>query len=126
MVESFAKKTKKAAAYFESADALYVSLKDEGYVGKTIPNKLVMSMAFAKPIIAVLGGDGRDVVLASKGGMVCDENKESIAKAINDMAALSPEERKKLGQLNQAYYHQHLSIERVGEQVNQALLEELL
>ena len=117
---------KKAAAYFESADALYVSLKDEGYVGKTIPNKLVMSMAFAKPIIAVLGGDGRDVVLASKGGMVCDENKESIAKAINDMAALSPEERKKLGQLNQAYYQKHLSIERVGEQVNQALLEELL
>ena len=117
---------KKAAAFFESADALYVSLKDDGYVGKTIPNKLVMSMAFAKPIIAVLGGDGKQVVLSSCGGVVCEPNKESIAKAINDMANLSEAERKKLGQLNQAYYHEHLSIERVGEQVNQALLDELV
>lgn len=116
---------KKAAAYFESADALYVSLKDEGFVGKTIPNKLVMSMAFGKPIIAVLGGDGKDVVLASKGGTVCPENKDAIAKAIMDMANLSKEERKNLGRLNQDYYLKHLSIEKVGENVNQVLLDEL-
>ena len=40
---------KKAAAYFKGADALYVSLKGEGYVGCTIPNKLMMSMVYGKP-----------------------------------------------------------------------------
>ena len=117
---------KKAAAYFESADAFYVSLKDEGYVGKTIPNKLVMSMAFGKPILAVLGGDGKKILEESGGGVVCEENKKSIAEGINRLANMSPEERKKLGQLNQAYYNEHLSIEKVGEKVNQVLLDELL
>ncbi len=117
---------KKAAAYFESADALYVSLKDEGYVGKTIPNKLVMSMAFGKPILAVLGGDGKKILEESGGGVICKENKEGIAEGILQLASMPVEERKKLGQLNQAYYNEHLSIEKVGERVNQFLLDELL
>ena len=47
----------------------FVSLKDEGYVGKTIPNKLVMAMAFAKPVIAVLEGDGRAELSNAEGGI---------------------------------------------------------
>ena len=34
----------KAEAYYVNADALIVSLKDEGYVGKTIPNKAIQYM----------------------------------------------------------------------------------
>lgn len=116
---------KKAASYFASADALYVSLKNEGYVGKTIPNKLVMSMAFGKPILAVLGGDGRKIVESSGGGIICEENKESIAEGIQKLASMSNEERKKLGQLNQAYFQDNLSIEKVGDEVNKVLLDEL-
>ena len=116
---------KKASAYFASADALYVSLKNDGYVGKTIPNKLVMSMAFGKPIIGVLDGDGKDILLSSGGSMVAEPNKESIADAINKMASLSIEERKRLGELNRAYYQNNLSIKRSGELINQILLDEL-
>ena len=116
---------KKAAPYFESADALYVSLKNEGYVGKTIPNKLVMSMAFGKPILGVLGGDGKHIIEESGGGIVCEETKESIAEGIMKLANMSSEERKKLGALNQAYYQEHLSIEKVGEEINKILLDEL-
>ena len=116
---------KQASAYFASADALYVSLKNDGYVGKTIPNKLVMSMAFGKPIIGVLDGDGKDILLQSGGSMVAEANKESIADAINKMAALSKEERKRLGELNRAYYQNNLSIKRSGELINQILLDEL-
>ena len=116
---------KKASAYFASADILYVSLKNDGYVGKTIPNKLVMSMAFGKPIIGVLDGDGKDILLASGGSLVASENKESIAEAINKMVSLSKEERKRLGELNRAYYQNNLSIKRSGELINQILLDEL-
>ena len=116
---------KKASAYFASADALYVSLKNDGYVGKTIPNKLVMSMAFGKPIIGVLDGDGKDILLSSGGSMVAEPNKESIADTINKMASLSIEERKRLGELNRAYYLNNLSIKRSGELINQILLDEL-
>ncbi len=117
---------KKAAAYFLSADALYVSLKDEGYVGKTIPNKLVMSMAFGKPIIAAIGGDGKVMLEESRGGIVCKNEPSDIAKGIEKLYNLSIEERKKLGESNRAYYQEHLSIKMCGEKVNKVLLDELI
>ena len=115
---------RRAAAYFEAADVLYVSLKGDGYVGKTIPNKLAMSMAFGKPIIGVLEGDGRDVLSASKGGFVAHADKTAISVAISKMAKLSEEERKRLGDLNRAYYKDHFSIEKVGQLVSDILLQE--
>ena len=116
----------RAASYFLSADALYVSLEDKGYVGKTIPNKLVMSMAFGKPIIGVLNGDGKDVLIKASGSFVADANPKSISEAILKMYSLSPEERKKLGDLNQAYYFNNLSIAHASDVVEQILREELL
>ena len=116
---------KKAASFFASADVLYVSLKGEGYVGKTIPNKLVMSMAFGKPIIGVLEGDGKDVLLASGGALVSNADKSAIAAAIDKMAALPESERKRLGSLNRAYFEKHFSIKKTGEAINTILLDEL-
>lgn len=117
---------KKAAAYFASADALYVSLKDEGYVGRTIPNKLVMSMAFAKPIIGVIGGDGKELLEQSGGGIICQNNHQEIANAILEMYGKTNEERKKLGLLNQNFYNNNLSIKMCGEKVKKVLSDELL
>lgn len=117
---------KRASSYFLSSDALYVSLEDKGYVGKTIPNKLVMSLAFGKPIIGVVGGDGASILNKAGGAYVVKPVKESIANAIDELAGLSLEERKKLGQMNQTYYFEHLSIQHAGEMVNKVLKEELL
>lgn len=116
---------KKAAAYFEAADILYVSLKGDGYVGKTIPNKLAMSIAFGKPIIGVLEGDGKNVLNESKGGFIAKPDKTSISSAINKMAKLSSEERKRLGDLNRAYYKDHFSVEKIGHIVSDILLSEV-
>ena len=82
-------------------------------------------MAFGKPIIGVLDGDGKDILLKSGGSLVAEPNKESIADAINKMASLSDEERKRLGELNRAYYQNNLSIKRSGELINQILLDEM-
>ena len=117
---------KKAAAYFEAADILYVSLKGEGYVGKTIPNKLVMSMAFGKPIIGVLDGDGKMVLNESKGSFVAQPDKTSISVAIEKMASLTDEERKRLGKLNRAYFEGHFSLEKTGQLINEILLQEVM
>ena len=117
---------KRAASYFASADALYVSLKDEGYVGKTIPNKLVMSMAFGKPIIGVIGGDGKKLLEESRGGVVCENNPDQIADAINQLYSKTVEERKKLGENNRTFYLNNLSIKMCGEKVNKVLSDELL
>jgi glycosyltransferase involved in cell wall biosynthesis len=115
--------SKEARPYFKGADVLYVSLSKEGYVGKTIPNKLMMSMAYAKPILAVLSGDGKDVVLESKGGEIASEDPIDIASKIDYMASLNKEELKKLGQINQVYYQSNFSLKRVGELIDSCLKE---
>ena len=104
---------KLAAAYFKNADALYVSLKNEGTVGKTIPNKLMMSMAFARPIVGVIQGDGRDVLKDSGGAFLADENAESIKNALLAISNLSANEKARLGRLNKLYYDSHFSTKTV-------------
>ena len=104
---------KLAAAYFKNADALYVSLRNEGTVGKTIPNKLMMSMAFARPIVGVIQGDGRDVLSESGGAFLAEENAESVKNALLAISNLSENEKARLGKLNKIYYDTHFSTETV-------------
>ena len=111
----------KAAGYFKSADALYVSLNEEGYVGKTIPNKLQMCMTFAKPIIAMLGGDGKDALIQADGGLICEQSVKGLITGIKAMMALSPEERKRLGNNNLTYYNSNYSLKIVSEIISKEL-----
>ena len=104
---------KLAAAYFKNADALYVSLRNEGTVGKTIPNKLMMSMACGRPIVGVLQGDGANVLKESGGAFLADENAESVKNALLAISNLSANEKARLGKLNKFYYENHFSTRTV-------------
>lgn len=115
-----------AAAYFKGADALYVSLKKDGVVGKTIPNKLAMSMAFGKPIIAMLDGDGKQAVFDSDGGILCDEDPKSLENSIKAMMKLSEGERKRLGINNLTYYQEHFSLDKVTDSILKELSKKAL
>ena len=111
----------KAATYFAGADALYVSLSHEGYVGKTIPNKLMMSMVFAKPIIAVLDGDGKKALQESTGALLAEEDPESVKEAILTLAKMSEKEKARLGQANRAYYDNNFSLATIGKKIEEKL-----
>ena len=112
---------KLAAAYFKRADALYVSLKNSGTVGKTIPSKLLMSMAFARPIIGVIQGDGKEVLEDSGGAFLAEENAESVKNAILALSNLSEKEKVRLGALNKSYYESHFSLRTVTSQIEKEL-----
>ena len=112
---------KKAAAYFKTADALYVSLKYNDTVGKTIPNKLVMSMAFGKPIIGMLGGDGKDILESINGGVFAEESPESLADAIKQIMREPKENLAKLGLNNLRYYQSNLTVEIISKQLIEAM-----
>lgn len=111
----------KAASFFASADAIYVSLKSEGVVGKTIPNKLMMSMAFGKPIIAVLKGDGKKVLEESGGALFADENADSIKNAILALRNMSQTERNNFGKLNKNYYDSNFALNKVVNTIEKFL-----
>lgn len=104
--------SKKAIRYFKNADALYVALTGKGYVGHTIPNKLVFYLAFKKPILAMVNYDARDVLLAANGSIIVEENADSLYEGVQTLLRLTKEEKEKMGKNNQDYFkaHFHLSI----------------
>ena len=81
----------------------------------------MMSMAFAKPIIGVIQGDGRDVLVESGGAALADETAESVSKAILAIHNMSEKEKSRLGALNKMYYDLHFSKKRVAELVEREL-----
>lgn len=104
-------------AYFSSADALYVSLKNDGYVGKTIPNKLVMSMAFNKPILAMLGGDGKTLLDKTGGGLLVEENSDDLAAKILQISTLSKEKLLEMGSRNYNYFTDNLALDNAVNKI---------
>ena len=111
-----------ASAYFKGADALYVPLKNEGTVGKTIPNKLVMSMAFAKPILAMLEGDGKDILVEADGAVFSGQSSESLLEAIKTISELDKKDLDRFGNNNYSYYQSHLATDIVARQIEQELI----
>ena len=110
----------KAEAYYVNADALVVSLKNEGYVGKTIPNKAIQYMKYGRPLLVVAGGDTKEILSNAKGSIFASEDPKEIAKAIDEICSLK--EKDLLGLNNKKYFEEHFTTEKLTHQ----LLEELI
>lgn len=113
----------KAVTLYANADALIVPLKEGGTVGKTIPNKLVQYLKYARPIIGSLSGDGRDVLIKTKGAVLVEQNAESIAKAMETIINLPADKKEEMGQQNKLYYEEHFEIRRVAQLIERELLD---
>ena len=113
-------------SYFRSSTALVVSLHNKGFVGATIPNKLVSSLYYGKPILAVIGGDG-EKVLKEAGSAVfsASESPKDIASAIDALLALSEEEREAKGKLGRDYYDKNFATAKIVDQIEEELLSSL-
>ena len=75
-------------------------------------------MALQKPIIAVLKGDGADIIKDSNCGFVEENyNYNNLAKMIQKMSNMSEEELENLGKNGRSYYNNHFSIEKRKQQL---------
>ena len=84
--------------YFNCADALYLSLKNNKTFKKTIPGKLQTYMRSGKPIIASISGEAKDIIIKAKCGFASDaENHKLLKKNIIKFTKLNYNQRKKLG-----------------------------
>lgn len=113
---------KKTSCYYKNCEGIIVSLKDEGYVGKTIPNKLISSLSFGKPIFALIGGDGK-ALLEKTGGAFFgkSESPEDIAEGIRLFLTLSEEEKKAMGQKNLSYFQSHFEFGKTVDDITSIL-----
>ena len=92
-------------AFFASADALLVSLKDTKIFSMTIPGKLQSYLACGKPIIASLNGIGSKIIKESNSGFTSNaEDYESLANSIINFSKLNSSKREELGKNARDYY----------------------
>lgn len=86
-------------SFFKHADALLVSLKDESVFSMTIPGKLQTYLAAGIPVVAMLNGEGADVVENSSAGVVCAAgDPDGLASAVMKLLKMTDTERATLGQ----------------------------
>ena len=101
-------------AFFASADALLVSLKDTKIFSLTIPGKLQSYLACGKPIIASLNGIGAQIVKESKSGYASNaEDPLSLSNSIIDFSKLNYNQRKDLGKNAMDYYKKEFERSRL-------------
>jgi colanic acid biosynthesis glycosyl transferase WcaI len=80
-------------SFYLHADALLVSLKDEPIFSMTIPGKLQSYLAAGIPVVAMLNGEGADVVARSGAGVTCRAGDAAgLAAAVSRLASM-PRER---------------------------------
>lgn len=113
---------KKASSYFVNADAFYISLTPSEFVGESIPNKIMMYMAFSKPIIGVIKGDGKRVLMDANGALIAEENHANIAETIDKLAKLSKSELLKMGTNNYQYFINNFDESVICKKIEKILL----
>ncbi|MDE5613451.1 MAG: glycosyltransferase family 4 protein, partial [Treponemataceae bacterium] len=108
------------------ADVLLVSLKDELIFNLTVPSKVQFYMAQGKPILAMLNGDGADLVREAKCGIAVPANdKAAFVDAVRQTASMKKEELSEIGANGKQFYDRHFRKEQRMEQL-ELLLQEVV
>lgn len=92
-------------SFFRHADALLVSLKDDPIFALTIPGKLQSYLAAGTPVIAMLNGEGADLVSDAQAGLTCAAGDSAgLAQAVLRLSGMSQTQRVAMGQRGKALY----------------------
>ncbi|CAM3548967.1 glycosyltransferase family 4 protein [Polaromonas hydrogenivorans] len=85
-------------SFFKHANALLVSLKDEPIFSMTIPGKLQSYLAAGIPVVAMLNGEGAELVKISRSGLTCAAGDHAgLAAAVLNLSEMSSQEREIMG-----------------------------
>lgn len=91
-------------SFYAHADALLVSLRREPVFALTIPGKVQSYLMSGIPLLGMLDGEGARVIRDANAGLVCSSGDGSgLARAVLELAAMSKEERQRLGKNGRAY-----------------------
>lgn len=108
--------------FFASADVLYFALKDCVIFNLTCPAKLQAYMSAGKPVLAMINGDGAEIVEEAGCGLAVPAgDSEALADAICRMAAMSSMELQEMGVNGKRYCEENFTLEK-----NMKVLESLM
>lgn len=99
--------------FFNQADVLLVSLKDEMIFNLTVPAKLQAYLCTKKLILGMLNGEGAAIINEAKCGLSVNAGDSvSLSKIILEMYDMSTEERINLGNNGFNFYEDNFTLEK--------------
>lgn len=112
----------KMPSIYAHADALLVSLKRDPVFSLTIPAKVQSYLMAGLPILGMLDGEGREVIQEANAGLTCDAgDSDGLARAVLSLMAMSPDERRKLGENARRYAKREFDRGRLVEKLDNIL-----
>jgi colanic acid biosynthesis glycosyl transferase WcaI len=105
-------------SFFDEADALLVSLRDEPVWGMTIPGKVQSYLASSKPLLGMLNGEGARVIDDAGAGLVGPAgNAEALAANVSKLITMAPDTRLAMGKAGRDYcareFNRELLVDRL-------------
>jgi colanic acid biosynthesis glycosyl transferase WcaI len=91
-------------SFYKHADAMLVILRDDPIFEMTIPGKVQSYLAAGKPVIAVLNGEGANVIAASGAGIsIAPGDADGLVAAIRSFMAMERPSLELLGERGKTY-----------------------
>jgi glycosyltransferase involved in cell wall biosynthesis len=107
---------------YAKTGAFLLTLKDEGFMGMTMPAKLQEYMSAGKPVIAAIGGAAAQVIKEAGSGLVSDpSDDEALAENMSKLM-LNPGEYKHMGENGVKYYKANFTLDIFMERLDKILL----
>ncbi len=115
------------AAFFDKADVMLVSLKDDPIFNVTVPAKVQAYMAAGKPVMAMLNGEGAEIIADADCGMSVNAgDSEDLAAKVVEFSKLDSEELKKMGQNARNFYKNNFRLEECIDNLERIFKEDQL
>ncbi|SEA73725.1 Glycosyltransferase involved in cell wall bisynthesis [Thiothrix caldifontis] len=116
-------------SFFKHADALLVSLKDTPIFSMTIPGKVQTYLATGIPIIAMLNGEGANIIEKAQSGLTCPAgNSQQLAEIVLKLSLMPLDERQRMGNngkiLNETTFNRERLISQLEEWLTNTTLNE--
>ncbi len=95
---------------FKKSDVMLVSLRDKPIFNLTVPAKIQAYMAASKPIIAMLNGEGANIIKEAGCGLRVDSGDYTrLAESVLEMSRMNKNELNDLGNSGFNYYAKNFS-----------------
>lgn len=99
--------------FFAQTDVLYLALKDSVIFNLTCPAKLQAYMSAGKPIVAMINGEGANIIKQASCGFSADAGDfETLANIFISIATLSSNERSQMGEKGKEFCNKNFSFEK--------------
>ena len=110
------------ASFFAKADVMLVSLRDDAIFNITVPAKTQAYMSASKPIIAMLNGEGADLIEEAKCGLsVPAGDSKKLADTILEMSKLDTENLIIMGENSRSYFLENYSLPKCIDNLERIL-----